>query len=216
MAFNFWKSDKDNVIGGEDQPLVVADSGGVERAARFLKHPRVAGTSREHKVAFLESKGCAPADIDEALRLVEDGEGDIYHAWAAGLDKGDTPAWAAGLEDEKKGLANLATDGLFEETAVSARGGGGYDDLGGGRASDEDIYYDVERSGGKKKKKKASKGPRRGRSDAALDRRRYHRNVCACLCCTVFVTFPTVAFLFHYFDLVDNVTTIVRCLHTRC
>ena len=216
MAFNFWKSDKDNVIGGEDQPLVVADSGGVERAARFLKHPRVAGTSREHKVAFLESKGCAPADIDEALRLVEDGEGDIYHAWAAGLDKGDTPAWAAGLEDEKKGLANLATDGLFEETAVSARGGGGYDDLGGGRASDEDIYYDVERSGGKKKKKKASKGPRRGRSDAALDRRRYHRNVCACLCCTIFVTFPTVAFLFHYFDLVDNVTTIVRCLHTRC
>ena len=215
MAFNFWKSDKDNVIGGEDQPLVVADSGGVERAARFLKHPRVAGTSREHKVAFLESKGCAPADVDAALRLVEDGEGDIYHAWAAGLDKGDTPAWAAGLEDEKKGLANLATDGLFEETAVSARGGGGYDDLGGGRASDEDIYYDVERSGGKKKKK-ASKGPRRGRSDAALDRRRYHRNVCACLCCTVFVTFPAVAFLFHYFDLVDNVTTIVRCLHTRC
>ena len=216
MAFNFWKSDKDNVIGGEDQPLVVADSGGVERAARFLKHPRVAGTSREHKVAFLESKGCAPADVDAALRLVEDGEGDIYHAWAAGLDKGDTPAWAAGLEDEKKGLANLATDGLFEETAVSARGGGGYDDLGG-RASDEDIYYDVERSGGKKKKKKkASKAPRRGRSDAALDRRRYHRNVCACLCCTVFVTFPTVAFLFHYFDLVDNVTTIVRCLHTRC
>ena len=202
MAFNFWKSDKDNVIGGEDQPLVVADSGGVERAARFLKHPRVAGTSREHKVAFLESKGCAPADIDEALRLVED-------------DK--DMSWAAGLEDDKKGLANLATDGLFEETAVSARGGGGYDDLGGGRASDEDIYYDVERSGGKKKKKKkASKGPRRGRSDAALDRRRYHRNVCACLCCTIFVTFPTVAFLFHYFDLVDNVTTIVRCLHTRC
>ena len=200
MAFNFWKSDKDNVIGGEDQPLVVADSGGVERAARFLKHPRVAGTSREHKVAFLESKGCAPADIDEALRLVED-------------DK--DMSWAAGLEDDKKGLANLATDGLFEETAVSARGGGGYDDLGGGRASDEDIYYDVERSGGKKKKK-ASKGPRRGRSDAALDRRRYHRNVCACLCCTVFVTFPAVAFLFHYFDLVDNVTTIVRCLHTRC
>ena len=126
-------------------------------------------------------------------------------------------SWAAGLEDDKKGLAHLATDGLFEETAVSARGGGGYDDLGGGRASDEDIYYDVERSGGKKKKKKkASKGPRRGRSDAALDRRRYHRNVCACLCCTIFVTFPTVAFLFHYFDLVDNVTTIVRCLHTRC
>jgi hypothetical protein len=200
MAFNFWKSDKDNVIGGEDQPLVVADSGGVERAARFLKHPRVAGTSREHKVAFLESKGCAPADIDEALRLVEDDE---------------DMSWAAGLEDDKKGLAHLATDGLFEETAVSARGGGGYDDLGG-RASDEDIYYDVERSGGKKKKKKASKAPRRGRSDAALDRRRYHRNVCACLCCTVFVTFPTVAFLFHYFDLVDNVTTIVRCLHTRC
>jgi len=200
MAFNFWKSDKDNVIGGEDQPLVVADSGGVERAARFLKHPRVAGTSREHKVAFLESKGCAPADIDEALRLVED-------------DK--DMSWAAGLEDDKKGLAHLATDGLFGETAVSARGGGGYDDLGG-RASDEDIYYDVERSGGKKKKKKASKAPRRGRSDAALDRRRYHRNVCACLCCTVFVTFPTVAFLFHYFDLVDNVTTIVRCLHTRC
>ena len=202
MAFNFWKSDKDNVVGGEDEPLVVADGGGVERAARFLKHPRVAGTSREHKVAFLESKGCAPADIDEALRLVED-------------DK--DMSWAAGLEDDKKGLAHLATDGLFEETAVSARGGGGYDDLGGGRASDEDIYYDVERSGGKKKKKKkASKGPRRGRSDAALDRRRYHRNVCACLCCTVFVTFPTVAFLFHYFDLVDNVTTIVRCLHTRC
>ena len=200
MAFNFWKSDKDNVIGGEDQPLVVADGGGVERAARFLKHPRVAGTSREHKVAFLESKGCAPADIDEALRLVEDDE---------------DMSWAAGLEDDKKGLAHLATDGLFEETAVSARGGGGYDDLGG-RASDEDIYYDVERSGGKKKKKKASKAPRRGRSDAALDRRRYHRNVCACLCCTVFVTFPTVAFLFHYFDLVDNVTTIVRCLHTRC
>lgn len=200
MAFNFWKSDKDNYIGGEDQPLVVADSGGVERAARFLKHPRVAGTSREHKVAFLESKGCAPADIDEALRLVED-------------DK--DMSWAAGLEDDQKGLAHLATDGLFGETAVSARGGGGYDDLGG-RASDEDIYYDVERSGGKKKKKKASKAPRRGRSDAALDRRRYHRNVCACLCCTVFVTFPTVAFLFHYFDLVDNVTTIVRCLHTRC
>jgi hypothetical protein len=200
MAFNFWKSDKDNVVGGEDQPLV-ADGGGVERAARFLRHPRVAGTSRANKVAFLESKGCAPADIDEALRLVED-------------DK--DMSWAAGLEDDKKGLAPLATDGPFEETAVSARGGGGYDDLGGGRASDEDIYYDVERSGGKKKKKKASKGPRRGRSDAALDRRRYHRNVCACLCCTVFVTFPTVAFLFHYFDLVDNVTTIVRCLHTRC
>ena len=108
MAFNFWKSDKDNYIGGEDQPLVVADSGGVERAARFLKHPRVAGTSREHKVAFLESKGCAPADIDEALRLVED-------------DK--DMSWAAGLEDDKKGLAHLATDGLFEETAVSARGG---------------------------------------------------------------------------------------------
>ena len=223
MVFDFWGTDRDNEVAGgapEEAPLVPRVSrvtaGGVERAKRFLRHPRVAGTSKELKIAFLEAKDCSPDEIDAALRSIGDDDAAAEKGlatWAKSLDDDDDPAVESAVAERGEAPASYNNGDTFVSLPRVPDSPARLP-AWAAAASDEEAAEPKQArakdKGGKKKRKKASRT-----EDRLAYRRRLQRTCAACTCC-VFVVVPAVFLLFHFYDLDHNVTMIVKCLHTRC
>ena len=223
MVFDFWGTDRDNEVAGgapEEAPLVPRVSrvtaGGVERAKRFLRHPRVAGTSKELKIAFLEAKDCSPDEIDAALRAIGDDDAAAEKGlatWAKSLDDDDDPAVESAVAERGEAPASYNNGDTFVSLPRVPDSPARLP-AWAAAASDEEAAEPKQArakdKGGKKKRKKASRT-----EDRLAYRRRLQRTCAACTCC-VFVVVPAVFLLFHFYDLDHNVTMIVKCLHTRC
>lgn len=187
----------------ETVPLVGGASPGVERAYRFLIHPRVRNATRERQIEFLEAKKCLPGDIERALDKVAAEGGD--EAGAPDDDDEDEAPTASSLF---RGFAGLfAPLSRITSGAASSRADGDTD-------RDDDADDEEDRAPGKRSGKRG----RRRSSDrrATRSRSQFYANACASCCLCLLVVVPTVAWLLYYFDLDANVATIVRCLHTRC
>ena len=224
MVFDFWGTDRDNEVAGgapEEAPLVPRVSrvtaGGVERAKRFLRHPRVAGTSKELKIAFLEAKDCSPDEIDAALRSIGDDDAAAEKGlatWAKSLDDDDDPAVESAVAERGEAPASYNNGDTFVSLPRVPDSPARLPAWAAAAASDEEAAEPKQArakdKGGKKKRKKASRT-----EDRLAYRRRLQRTCAACTCC-VFVVVPAVFLLFHFYDLDHNVTMIVKCLHTRC
>ena len=178
----------------ESGPLLGASypqsSPGVERAYRFLIHPRVVSTSRDRQIEFLQTKGCSENEIEGALEKVERVGGDERKNES---DAGDGPA---------SGLGGLFTS---LSAITSSKGAGGSSSPTSGDSSEMTPETAAAR---KKRDERHERRERRSRT-------RRCANYCAscALCLLVFV--PTIAWILYFFKLDDNVRTIIACLHKR-
>lgn len=181
----------------ESGPLLGASypqsSPGVERAYRFLIHPRVVSTSRDRQIEFLQTKGCSENEIEGALEKVERVGGDERKNES---DAGDGPA------SLRSGLGGLFTS---LSAITSSKGTGGSSSPTSGDSSEMTPETAAAR---KKRDERRERRERRSRT-------RRCANYCAscALCLLVFV--PTIAWILYFFKLDDNVRTIIACLHKR-
>ena len=185
----------------ESGPLLGASypqsSPGVERAYRFLIHPRVVSTSRDRQIEFLQTKGCSENEIEGALEKVERVGGDERKNES---DAGDGPASLRG--GLRGGLGGLFTS---LSAITSSKGTGGSSSPTSGDSSEMTPETAAAR---KKRDERRERRERRSRT-------RRCANYCAscALCLLVFV--PTIAWILYFFKLDDNVRTIIACLHKR-
>lgn len=202
MRSSYQSHTAEDATGEEKRPLIatrppLASPGtfdGVERAHKFLTHPRVASQRVDKKVAFLESKNCSPYEIEQALRLVGDLDDDDDENDAGG-GKGEGP----------RGYGFGAYLGISNSTFQSLSDS----------VSDDEEQRGASKTNSKMKRKEKKRTSRRKRPTRTLEApslttcKRYSRICCSVVLvsCVICLIVATVLF---YFD-VGDADTIIHC-----